>query len=412
MPSSYLKISTITGKSEPTFDERVEFVRSVFKYLRGNAMGRPPEGKWLKNRGYGIPGENPERRGEEAIYAEPKYNWSMGEVDAFHGGGKFFKFSDKFMKTGTGGHVFGWGHYVSEEKGVAKYYRDLYAREHGIRTGEVLDSLSDKKIKELRGIYSKDMDVFSDGKQFIDDVKEDIVSGGPAHENLVSEMLGKIGVKPNAAQYKVKLFKGKDPSEYTFLDWDKPLPKADIAKIKTQAQKEGVLEEIENMGGLNLQAEHSGEALYKTLTLALDEKEAASKFLHRAGISGIRYPVGTLSGGSQKVKTFVGDTEVPKHISERISKWKSMEPDMSKKELIEVYEQVRINGRSGADINNRVPWGKNFNEALDFLKNTKGELKEVTAKNYVIFDPKNIEIMEGPGKNALFKPGYPKGNLK
>lgn len=27
-------------------------------------------------------------------------------------------------------------------------------------------------------------------------------------------------------------------------------------------------------------------------------------------------------------------------------------------------------------------------------------------KNFVIFDPKNIEIMERPGKNALLSPGY------
>ena len=81
MPSSYLKgISTITGKPESSFDEKVALVRSVYKYLRGNVMGRPPEGAWLKNRGYGIPGENPDRKGEEAIYAEPKYNYEIGEL--------------------------------------------------------------------------------------------------------------------------------------------------------------------------------------------------------------------------------------------------------------------------------------------------------------------------------------------
>ena len=36
------------------------------------------------------------------------------------------------------------------------------------------------------------------------------------------------------------------------------------------------------------------------------------------------------------------------------------------------------------------------------------KLLKPVKKNYVIFDPKNIDIMEGPGKNALFKPGYPK----
>lgn len=42
-------------------------------YLSGNLMGRPPEGKWFGRTG----GEPP------SLYAEPRYNWSMGEVGPF-----------------------------------------------------------------------------------------------------------------------------------------------------------------------------------------------------------------------------------------------------------------------------------------------------------------------------------------
>ena len=132
------EISAITGKPMPTTAERFAPAKAVGQYIRGNVMGRAPEGKWLDKGNIGLsqrqtPLESPRVSGrtEERLYAEPEYNWEMGEVDAFHGGGMFRKFSDKYMKTGTGGHVFGWGHYVSEEKGVAKYYKDLYSREHG-----------------------------------------------------------------------------------------------------------------------------------------------------------------------------------------------------------------------------------------------------------------------------------------
>ena len=228
--------------------------KAFAQYLINNLLGRETLGRGKNFAWYN------RTKGEEGIYATPQHEMLLGEIDAHHGGGVFGKFKDDFMKSGTGGHVFGWGHYVSEEKGVAKYYKDLYQKEHG-------DFLHlDKQGNALK-------------------------------------------TQPKAAQYKVKLFKGKSPDEYSFLDWDKPVGPKRIAKVKAQAQKEGVLDEIESMGDISANAEHSGQALYKTVQLGFDSKEAASKFLNRAGIDGIRYPVGTLSGGNNpKLKYSVDET--------------------------------------------------------------------------------------------------------
>ena len=131
-----------------------------------------------------------------------------------------------------------------------------------------------------------------------------------------------------AAEYKVKLFKGKDPSEYSFLDWDKPLSKqgekvgkilkdaeqhqtptnhfkkwiaveypsfAKDFEVLSSGQRTMIVEDYVRTTGkkshvsFNLE---TGQDLYNKLETMKGSKEAASKFLNRAGIDGIRYPVG------------------------------------------------------------------------------------------------------------------------
>ncbi|OEU68405.1 MAG: hypothetical protein BBJ57_02250 [Desulfobacterales bacterium PC51MH44] len=330
---------------------RQDLVKSVMKYLKGNLMGRPPEGQWFNR-----------KQGDEGIYAEPNYNMELGEVEGFHGGGMFSKFSDNFMKTGTGGHVFGWGHYISEEKGVGKYYKDLYAKEHKQKTFEI----AGEKFTGMKDVRKAFVEKFRDKHDLPDDVLDNIAYFSYKYDDIgargiakaiapeghkdFGKILGAVNdlrmstdVTTSAAVYKVKLFKGKDPSEYTFLDWDKPISKAKSDKINQALRKEKLGQSIQKLreekigeqslydvvGPANYQGATGGE-FYRDLAANIGDKEA-SQFLDRAGISGIRFPVGSLSGFTDKGK-----------------------------------------------------------------------------KNYVIFDPKNIEILEGPGKNVLLSPGYPK----
>jgi len=413
--------------------------KAVLDYFKGNLMGEPPEGKWF------------ERTGKEgpSLYAEPKINWEMGEVDGFHGGGVFRKFSDKYMKSGTGGHVFGWGHYVSEEKGVGKYYAELYQKEKGapdmfrtsvrgktdwlgkqpewlrnevadlyrnnVPVSEWADFLKGRKEAFSRSIKVNQERLKTSTQPWIEEANiENAKQALKPMDDLIGDLKKGVVKKAEgsnvAGQYKVKLFKGKSPDEYTFLDWDKPMPKADIAKIKAQAQKEGILDEIENMGGLNIQAEHSGEALYKTLTLALDEKEAASKFLDRAGISGIRYPVGSLSGPQRRTYLLSGE-KLPQQAGV-IARWardKTLSDDTFKEILDREIGRIENIHKYGVYSDLEEGVRKSLVKKLRSAKRSDFGVEELK-KNYVIFDPKNIEIMEGPGYHHLLKPGYPKGN--
>ena len=51
-------------------------------------------------------------------------------IKAWHGSAKDFdKFSDEFIGTGEGAQAFGFGHYAADQKGIAKYYRDMLTRD-------------------------------------------------------------------------------------------------------------------------------------------------------------------------------------------------------------------------------------------------------------------------------------------
>jgi len=277
------EINAITARRQPTFEEKVKLAKMVGTYLKQNMMGRQPEGAWFKNRGFGIPGENPERKREEAIYAEPKYNWSMGEVDAFHGSPhKFEKFTNKAIGSGEGHQAFGWGLYFSDEKSIAEAYGSAgLLHDKAVKVG-------DKVFKTIgqtpNGATHVDVAVDAlvrfkgDKKEALDwlgDFGMDLDARNWINKNITGEMAELVEARN---LYKVKLHPGR--KDEVWLDWDKPVG----ANIRRK------------IGDSEMPLDWNGEQLYNSLTRTTGSKEAASKFLNRAGIDGIRYPSGSLSG--------------------------------------------------------------------------------------------------------------------
>jgi len=110
------------------------------------------------------------------------------------------------------------------------------------------------------------------------------------------------------AVYKVTLHKGKDPSEYDWLDWDKALSKEILGKIINQSEKKDIAQyrmktfgrlkhwfdkDLDSYDYTNLGV---GQNAYEEISTALGGDKEASLFLLRAGIDGIKFPSGTLSG--------------------------------------------------------------------------------------------------------------------
>jgi hypothetical protein len=84
------EINTMTSRRQPTFEEKVRLIKEIgamlkfgAEHLRSRTIAPPPaEGKWFDK--LRVSGKE-----EERLYAEPKYNWQLGEIDP--PGGKLAK---------------------------------------------------------------------------------------------------------------------------------------------------------------------------------------------------------------------------------------------------------------------------------------------------------------------------------
>jgi 8-oxo-dGTP pyrophosphatase MutT (NUDIX family) len=228
----------------------------------------------------------------------------------------FAKYSTEYIGTGEGNQVFGWGLYFTDLKDVAKYYMSA-----GIDDEEAIKldgkSLSEYNVEQevkdqLVGIINI---IFGEDKLIptIELIKDDLIleydeENYPEFKSVVEESTKtwnlikdkKLSFSGNI--YSVTLFKGENPYEYDLLEWEQKPTEIQILKIKNQAKKEGV-----NLSKLpfDLERYRDSNAIYTDLSYIIsgvshlnnrDSGKMCSKFLLRAGIDGIKYKAGTLSG--------------------------------------------------------------------------------------------------------------------
>jgi len=288
-------------------------------------------------------------------------------VKAYHGSPHTFdKFTAEKIGTGEGAQAFGWGLYFTDEEGIARDYARQVKTDAQITgvTGTVKSwvrdaywgsDTKDGAIKWLQGSLKN----WEQAKKTVERSKNlkgtvDYASG----IETIKEAINKIKsgeAKINRNLYKVTLHKGKKPGEYEWLEWEQTLSADTLSKIKTQLNKEknvspkaiayiktqlgekislkeyasiyGAEENPEqyrgeweayNSGRKDWVASSEGMEFYQTLSGQLGSDKEASLFLLRAGIDGIKYPTGTLSGvkDSDKFNYVVFDenaVEIEKH---------------------------------------------------------------------------------------------------
>lgn len=290
-----------------------------------------------------------------------------GQIKAFHGSPhKFSKFTTSKMGTGEGQQAFGWGLYFTDKESIARGYSKM---RQGGRTGamargkgwmydnqplistESTLSNSEKyvlegvmKTKSLSGAKNK-INAMSNRYNKADDVAKYYM--GNENPKDVFDRLINSGIlrheKHKGILYETTLHKGKKPDEYDYLRWDKPLSKSQKDKIIRQKYIERGYK-IEGNSWLNQKGEkipneavkkqiavdkelmgregqyiygHLGQEFGRKLNqemgllnrLGGTDEKGASLFLLRAGIDGIKYPSGTLSGikGSKNFNYVVFD---------------------------------------------------------------------------------------------------------
>jgi hypothetical protein len=165
---------------------------------------------------------------------------AMGQVDVWHGSPHSFdRFSMDKIGTGEGAQAFGHGLYFTDLVDVAKHYAKKLSDWEGKTTDfknlgplDVFDTETGRSVGG--GFHTKE------------EAKDWIKQYFPKSEHKILKI--GIGKRPNV--YKATLHKGKHPSEYTYLDWDKPIPK-DISDKMIAAYKSGDLNLREDLGTRN-----------------------------------------------------------------------------------------------------------------------------------------------------------------
>lgn len=317
------------------------------------------------------------------------------QVVAYHGSPySFDRFTTNAMGTGEGAQAFGWGLYFTDLESIARNYAKVLSNKNSYFVDDVVDFKS-----ELRGIFNnyeftKNFSLpFIDSNGVIDQITLDVFieqfqkleqTFSLDKKKLQDKDKNSIGILPrylsefnkmyeriekrvqeynnfikeikefeedfdftilsNKNLYKVSLHKGKTPSEYTWLEWDKHISnsvvlklakafnipiKVDDSKVKNIRKRieeaidngdsdlvdsldlklleaeydfskngiEPIISEIFSKEGLNL-TNANGDFIYKQISRKLKSDKDASLFLLENGIDGIKYPAESISRGA------------------------------------------------------------------------------------------------------------------
>ncbi|MFA5619022.1 MAG: hypothetical protein WDA08_01805 [Weeksellaceae bacterium] len=250
------------------------------------------------------------------------------QVDAWHGSPHDIQdgFRTDKIGTGEGEQRFGWGLYFTDLKDIAEdYAKSVRVYIGGKTTMELYDETKNPvwnwvKTYAYDGLNKKQIiaklkDTLSD-KNWIERF---IWAKHGVNNVLFAIDKNGLEIKSEANLYRVTLHKGKTPDEYTWLEWDKPVPKNLIDKIKKQIKKEGleksvfssgerIIDSLQNVSGqvlynnLKYLTQNTAEDYIKGKYNVLSDKDV-SLFLLRAGIDGIKYPAESISRGTTSDNT-------------------------------------------------------------------------------------------------------------
>jgi len=262
------------------------------------------------------------------------------QVEAFQGGPHDVtkspegRMSTKYIGTGEGAQYFGWGLYFSDLKSIAKDYAEMgrgrqgpykihYGGKNVYDKDSTVDDITRSNLASIADLINRGRSNFiakTQTRSNLERMLRAIDEGKPISTLSKERVLDRLNnikkidpakvslVKPKDRNlYKVTLHKGKKPGEYTWLDWDKAPSKSTIKKIVSQGRKENkIYRRMEKWVDEDVTPEYTttgyGEQIYGELSSLFGSQKQASLFLLRAGIDGIRYPAGSLSGMKDRGK--------------------------------------------------------------------------------------------------------------
>jgi hypothetical protein len=252
------------------------------------------------------------------------------QVDAWHGSPyQFDKFTTEAIGTGEGAQAVGWGLYFTDLESIAKNYAEKLAKSK-------MTILTDGKKINLDSETFTNAEEIAYGTLEIDYTIEKAIkrleynqTKRPNDDNLKAiDILKRTKVEGSRNIYKVSIQKGKKPSEYTWLEWDRNIDKklafnllkkagyvtendnfakkqsellGSIENVSNEDKINEVLDEIDNLNDEYIKNEikdFTNDDFYLLLTEQLGGAKQASLFLLENGIDGVKYPAESFSRGA------------------------------------------------------------------------------------------------------------------
>ncbi len=243
------------------------------------------------------------------------------QVAVWHGSPHSFdKFTTAAMGTGEGFQAFGWGLYFTDLKSIANTYAEKLSKNTYKYNGLTLDELEDNNmlvdpttqlwIRRLERIKPVDRE---EAIEWFDNKKTGIAKS--QHDEILN-IINSIEIIPpsNRNLYKVSLHKGKQPSDYDWLVWDKEITRDQMKKILDNDIDGSITEALEDNFSELYDIKTTDELLdtmynigitggdfYKILSKNIGDNPSgkdASLALLSAGIDGIKYPAESISRGA------------------------------------------------------------------------------------------------------------------
>ena len=274
----------------------------------------------------GIKVETDEAKGQREL---DEYRDAVREMRVYHGTtADFERFDHSHMGEGEGAQAYGWGTYVTEKKGVGKWYASKLAVRGVYHNGRKVDYHRSKAewlaafyirhegdvdaaIKKLEAEI-EDFDPWAEKKlrESNDEKYKDEIKKMQRERHEALEMLKdgnwEGGKDRDKILYDVEI---PDDNGSNYLEWDKPLSDEDMGVLRIELEKamlapaeEGVEDRRlfrpeEFKGRENHVAEiletrfrygMRGELVYAKIEGLLGSDKAASEFLHSMGYDGIK----------------------------------------------------------------------------------------------------------------------------
>ena len=196
--------------------------------------------------------------------------------------------------TGEGNQAYGWGLYASNRRGVAESYAKINDGLHTFdgRPIEYISVALSPQERAIKAFTAANGDKNRARETLVGNAKRARGKSRKEWDDAVEwfdENGGRLATaKPHL--YEQTWFTDRAPGdESQLLKWYEPVSEENVGRIQKQADSEGIGQAVRD--ALRYGDGYDGKDVYHALSRNFGSSKAASEFLARAGIDGVKYPV-------------------------------------------------------------------------------------------------------------------------